>query len=273
MTGKMNAKKNMSLVILAGGNGSRMEKIGKIAPKPLLFAFDEPLIIRHIRYAQEAQIKNVIVSTSPQHYPCFSKALAHWDIRGVRLVKNQAHATGPLPALLKIMDSLNSRKLLLSLADIFFLNNPYHEISQDNEPYSYRLGFSPTFHKRELSLGGILFTKPNQKDLTRIVKKPVKENRDGFRWNGLAYFDVSQTRALSDFLDRYPKISSLEDFFEYLRQIKNVSFRLYKCPDFINVNRPEDLLQASLYRYAELFPETSIKLIVNRLRHHCLSKF
>lgn len=274
MTGKINPEDNITLVILAGGNGSRMEKIGKIAPKPLLPALDEPLIIRHIRYAQEARIKNIIISTSPQYYSCFRETLSCWNTdKSVNLVKNQDHTIGPLPALLRIMQSLTSFKILLSLADIFFLDNPYGKISQPCELYPYRLGFSPVFNRNEFSLGGIIFTNPNQKSLARIVKKPIKENKDGKRWNGLAYFDVSQSKALHNFLNLYQMASPLEDFFEYLHQTENISFRLYKCPDFINVNRPEDFLQASLYRYSELFPKAQIKSLANRLRHHYLSKF
>lgn len=274
MIGRMNKEDDISLVILAGGNGSRMEKIGKIAPKPLLPALDEPLIIRHIRYAQDAQIKNIIISTSPQYYSRFSEVLSHWNTdKNVNLMKNQGHAIGPLPALLRIMQSLTSFKILLSLADIFFLENPYGEISQGCKLHPYRFGFSPAFNRKELSLGGILFAKPNQKNLARIVKKPIKGNKDGMRWNGLAYFDVSQIKALYNFLNLYQMTSPLEDFFEYLHHVENINFRLYKCPDFINVNRPEDLLQASLYRCSELFPEAHIKSIANKLRNHYLSKF
>lgn len=260
-----------SLIILAGGEGSRMGRLSKITPKPLMAAFDEPLVIRHIRHAEESGIKRIIISTAPTYYDKVKKSLPYWNKNNAILIENENHKDGSLPALLKIMDFLETKKLIMAFSDIFFLKNPYSEFLKTANSYSYVLGISPAFSTKELGFGGIILLNP---DLTvrKIRESPIKSNREGMRWNGLVYFNSSHKRLLNKFLQLYPKGSPEGDFFEYLRKKMNAVFHACICPDFINVNKPIDIFIATLYRYAEINPKLRMESMANRVRKNILYK-
>ena len=51
---------NITLIILAGGEGNRMRPLTDLTPKPILHVLDESLLIRQIKQAQTTGLKNII---------------------------------------------------------------------------------------------------------------------------------------------------------------------------------------------------------------------
>lgn len=242
----------VTVVILAGGEGSRIRPFSKITPKPLLPAHDTPLVVRQLKQASKAGFNRIIVSTNKSFYNKIRAVLTRFGFENVAVVANPEHRYGSLPALVYIMNSLKTEKVIMSFADIFFFKNPYLALKRGgknkNQPL---LGVSIASKGEDLSSGGIIFCDKSGKVL-RLIEKPLKGNKHGFKWNGLALFDVAQKDILKKFLTMNPKNSPEGDFFDYLIIKKKLNHYAFVCSDFINVNKFMDLLKATSYRISEL---------------------
>jgi len=240
-------KTDISLILLAGGEGSRMKQLTSGIPKSLLPVYDESLLQRHIRQAKEAGIKRVLVSTRPEWINIFLDHLSNIKLnKNIKIFPNSEHKYGSLPALLTAATETGTSYLLMSFVDIFSFENPYIIFTDDLNSKCV-LGVSQHFDLLELARGGIVFTK--NKHVQLIKELPLKNTRNGYRWNGLCLFSYDLIKDLRFFLKNYPKNSPEGDFFEFWRSKENII--TYKiCSDFLNVNTPQDLLVASLYNYS-----------------------
>lgn len=257
---------DITLIILAGGEGTRMQPVSLITPKPLLSTFDEPLLIRQIRHAKKAGISKVLVSTNPKDFEQIKKTLSYFNLKA-HIIKNPKHAQGSLPALSYSLNTISTSKVLMSFADIYFMSNPFSKFKNESR---YRIGISKAFDPKELSLGGIIFTKG--KFVEKIVEKPIVNNIKGHRWNGLVLFKKSDQITLDKFLKSNRPDSPEGDFFEYLRTDKNIIFSTTEGLDFININRPENLMTASIYRYSEVSNDAKIISLAKQIRRYNLEK-
>lgn len=257
-----------ALVILAGGQGSRMGFLTDLVPKPILHALDEPILIRQIRQAQTAGLKNIVVTTTDEYFKVIDQELKRFNVK-VKLLRNPKHYLGSLPALLYILSKINKERIIMSFSDIYFLENPYaYILKYVDTDANHCIGVSSAFHKKELSNGGIVFTN-KRKGVTEIVEKPLINNNRGSRWNGLAIFNRDDKFHLKNFLKISKPGSPEGEFFEYLRKL-NITMKSVLCPDFININEPSDLIVASLYRLNETIEKSSTVKIVKQLRTNFL---
>jgi len=256
---------DITLIILAGGEGTRMQPASLITPKALLSAFDEPLLIRQIRHAKKADISKVLVSTNPKDFKQIKKTLSYFNLKA-DVIKNSKHAQGSLPALSYSLNTVSTSKVLMSFADIYFMYNPFSEFKNES---GYRIGISKAFDPKELSLGGIIFTQG--KLVEKIIERPIENNTKGYRWNGLVLFEKDDQKELDKFLKSNRTDSPEGDFFEYLRT-NNTIFSTIDGSDFINVNRPENLMIASIYRYSEVADDTKFVSLAKQTRRHNLQK-
>lgn len=258
------AKNDFTLVILAGGDGTRMRPASLITPKPLLTTYDEPLLIRQARQANEAGISEILISTNPKDYAQINGVLRLYGVKA-KVLKNENHKEGSLPALEFAIEKIPTPKILMSFADIYFFNNPFPEFMSINK---HSFGISKAFDTRELSLGGIVFVE--ESEIQKIVEVPIKNNTKGYRWNGLALFDKAYHSDLKDFLKDNRLDSPEGDFFEYLRTKRKIDFSGIECSDFINVNRPDNLLIAAIYRLSEVKKDKRLLTLANQTRVHIL---
>src|SRR5262249_49384058 len=83
-----------------------------------------------------------------------------------------------------------------------------------------------------------------------ILETPIEGNAEGVRWSGLAVFNRGVVSDLKEFVAR-AAASPIGDFFEHYRAEGN-GLRAFRVPDFINVNTPDDMFLASMYRATEL---------------------
>jgi len=249
---------NICLILLAGGESSRMRSLTKDIPKVLLPVYDNSLLQQHINHAGEAGIKKIIVSTKPKWSKIFSSHLSRTKQKNtVNVFSNPAHRHGSLPALLAVAKTTDSDYILMSLTDIFFFNNPYTHFIHNSNGLCV-LGVSKPFRNQELTGGGIVFIKNNK--IQSIKERPIRNNKKGWRWSGLALFSD-----LDLFLRDHPKNSPEGDFFEYWRSRGNtVCYR--ECSDFINVNTASDLLLASLYNFSFRNQDETLRRFTSGMR-------
>jgi len=207
----------------------------------------------------------IVVSTNPKDYALVQRTLEQANVKS-KVLRNTRHSKGSLAALEFALGEVSSEHVLMSFADIYFFENPFKSFCGLSK---HTLGISKAFDKKELSLGGIVFVNKNY--VERIIEKPIKNNK-GYRWNGLALFSRSDVTNLSEFLKASPSNPREGDFFEYLRKDKKVNFSFLECSDFINVNRPENLMVASLYRFSEVKNEPKILSLASDTKRLILNK-
>lgn len=245
-----------------------MRQITSGIPKPLLPIFDESLLQRHVVYAREAGIKQIIISTKPKWREIFIKHLSVTNLESkVKVIPNSDHEYGSLPALLSVLREIEFKYLLMSFADIFSFDNPYINFMNVQKD-SCVFGISDSFEEVQLSCGGIVFTENNK--VQSIKERPLKGNHKGYRWNGVSYFPKKLKTDIRLFLMDNPKDSPGGDFFEFWRS-KGGNITYKKCSDFINVNTPEDLLLASLYNHALKNKDATLLKVANKFRRNILS--
>ncbi len=255
------ANNDFTLIILAGGDGTRMRPANLITPKPLLAIYDEPLLIRQIRQANEAGISKILVSTNLRDHTHIKQILSLYDIKA-KVLENKKHKEGSLPALNFAIEKTSTPKILMSFADIYFFNNPFPKFISINK---HSLGISKAFNERELSFGGIVSVKESV--IQKIVEMPIKNNTKGYRWNGLALFDHIDRSSLKEFLKDNKSNSPEGNFFEYLRTEKKIDFSGIECSDFINVNDADNLLVAAIYRLSEIEKDKRFLTLADQTRN------
>ena len=177
---------NITLIILAGGEGNRMRPLTDLTPKPILHVLDESLLIRQIKQAQTTGLKNIIVTTQKKYNKNIESELKIAKLK-VTLIQNPKHKQGSLPALLYVLNKIGTDKIIMSFSDLYFIDNPFLTfLKKIGTQKVCLMGVSNIFHKKDLSNGGLIFL-DNNCNIVKIIEKPLYMNNMGLRWNGLAY--------------------------------------------------------------------------------------
>jgi len=154
-----------------------------------------------------------------------------------------------------VLKITHAQRIALSLADIFFLENAYHDLYTHSKTNVAFLGVAEPFDLIELSNGGLVICNGNH--VEEIRELPSEGASRGARWSGFAVFN----KALEDHLESFSSANEnasapIGEFFEHYRKSGN-DLRVFWVSDFINVNTPSDLFVASLYRAIELNNQNS----------------
>ncbi len=251
---KVELDMDIILVVLAGGRSTRFGLLSATLPKSALPVYDECTLVRNVRQAQAAGFEEIVVSTRASFVEPVSGLLGAQNLLGqgpsVRVIANEHHESGPLPALLRVLNNLDADRVALSLSDIFFIENAYLSLYKHSQLHDNYLAVADPFDPLELSKGGIVLSDA-ELCIHSILEKPVAGNTEGVRWTGLAVFDRQLESHLEAFLAAGEVTAPIGNFFEhYLR--KGHELRAFRVSDFINVNTPNDMFLASMYRALEL---------------------
>ena len=259
-----------TLIILAGGKSARFGTIGELIPKSLLPIYETSLLEKQIEEAFAAGIERVIISTHPTFKSKITKLIKHKD-RGVIIVSNALHAYSSFAALAYVIREMSiSEPIFVSLADIYFLSNPFNNTIAMNENKTC-LFLAEPFHKNELMRGGIAFVENG--GITKIVAKPMSVNGQGLRWSGLCSITYEHQKLLFDYTNGRTDEFPPEDFFSYLLD-KGEEVLWCRTTDFINNNTSKEILLSSLYNLAEHLTDpgsSQIREAANIFRKQILS--
>jgi glucose-1-phosphate thymidylyltransferase len=181
----------MKGIILAGGKGSRLYPITKSISKQLLPIYDKPMIYYPLSVLMLAEIKDILIITTPFDIENFKKLLGNGDQWGINIdYKIQPSPKGLAQAFILGENFIGKDSVCLILGDNIF----------------YGQGFTPLLKKSILlDKGAIIFgykVKDPQrfgivefdkdKQVISIEEKP-KHSKSNFAITGLYFYDNNVT--------------------------------------------------------------------------------
>ena len=235
-----------ALIILAGGESTRFGKIGDVVPKFLLPFNNTSLLQKQVHYAIEAGVRKIIISTLPEFASIIENFFPEQSAE-VKIFSNPRHSISSFSGLAQVIREMEFKSAIaVSFSDIYFIRNPFTA----DMPTQTSLYLSQPCVESELEQGGDAFLEDNF--IEKILKKPLSNNKQGLRWNGLWIISSQDQEVLIKYVEDKTADFPGEDFFNYLlTKRKKLLYR--PGVDFINNNSQQDLFLSSLYDFAENF--------------------
>ena len=120
--------KNRKGIILAGGNGTRLHPLTKIISKQLLPVYDKPMIFYPLTTLMSANIREILIITTPHDNAIFKKLLGNGSDFGINIsYKTQKKPEGIAQSLIIAEKFLDNSPSALILGDNIFHGNEINE--------------------------------------------------------------------------------------------------------------------------------------------------
>ena len=179
--------KNWKGIVLAGGDGRRLHPITKVISKQLLPVYDKPLIFYPLSVLMLAEIRDILIITTPQDQHNFWNLLGDGADYGINLqYAEQARPNGLAEAFLIGEKFIGNGNVCLVLGDNIFYGQGFKDIlnkAKTGKQGATIFGYQVTDPER---FGVVEFDSENK--VVSIEEKPAKP-RSNFAITGLYFFD------------------------------------------------------------------------------------
>ena len=164
-------------IILAGGSGTRLFPSTKSVSKQLLPVYDKPMIYYPLSTLMLANIKEILIISTPEDINLFQNLLGNGKKLGIKLnYKVQMKPEGLAQALIIAEDFLNGHPSVMILGDNIFYGTDFQ--SSLNKANRTKTGASIFAYKvKDPHRYGVVTFSKNRKAIS-IKEKPSKPNSD-----------------------------------------------------------------------------------------------
>ncbi|MDE5755681.1 MAG: glucose-1-phosphate thymidylyltransferase RfbA [Clostridia bacterium] len=179
----------MKGIILAGGSGTRLYPLTKVTSKQLLPVYDKPMIFYPLSTLMQANIRDILLISTPTDLPNFERLLGDGSQFGVNLSYCvQPSPDGLAQAFLLGEDFIGGDSCAMVLGDNIFYGNNFHDYLQralKNAENGKATIFG--YHVNDPQRFGIVEFDKNHKVLS-VEEKP-KKPKSNFCITGLYFYD------------------------------------------------------------------------------------
>ena len=184
--------KNRKGIILAGGSGSRLYPLTKAVSKQLLPVYDKPMIFYPLTVLMMAQIREILIITTPDDIGLFKRLLGDGTQWGISLsYKTQPRPEGLAQAFIIAEDFLDGAPSAMILGDnIFFGDGLFQILNYSNIELLGATVFG--YHVSKPERYGVIDFDINGK-VNRLIEKPQK-SPSNYAVTGLYFLDHSASK-------------------------------------------------------------------------------
>ena len=173
-------------IILAGGSGKRLYPLTMAVSKHLLAIYDKPMIYYPLTILMQANIREILIITTPQDQVQFKNLLGNGDQWGVQLeYKIQAKPDGLAQAFILAEDFLNGAPSAMILGDNIFFGHGLPEMLKSANEKNKSTIFG--YHVSDPERYGVLGFSQNGR-VTSIIEKPNLP-KSNYAVTGLYFLD------------------------------------------------------------------------------------
>lgn len=176
----------MKGIVLAGGLGTRLNPLTKVASKQLLPVYDKPLVYYSLSTLMLANIREILVIAAPNQIERFRDLLGDGDDFGLSIsFKTQEKPAGITESLILAEQFLNGSKSALILGDNLFHGSG---LGRRLETFNKVIGAQIFgYHVQDPSPYGVATVNSNN-EVTALVEKP-RNSESKIAIPGLYFFD------------------------------------------------------------------------------------
>ena len=236
----------MKGIILAGGAGTRLHPMTVVACKQLLPVYDRPMICYPLATLTKADIRDILLITTPQDLPAFKRLLGDgsaWDCSIQYAI--QEYPAGIAQAFLVGREFIGGDRVAMILGDNLFFD-PF--LPESIERAKAQASGATIFAKSvpDPKRYGVVEFGPSG-EVRSIVEKPLLP-KTNCAVTGLYFYD-NQVMDIAVGLKPSPRgeleISDVNN--EYLARGQLAAERLSQCWPWFDCGTPESLLDAAVY--------------------------
>ena len=246
----------MKGIVLAGGSGTRLFPLTKSISKQILPVYDKPMIYYPISVLMLANIKDILIISTPRDIFLFEGLLGNGKQLGINIeYKIQNKPNGIAECFLIGEDFINRDNVTLILGDNIFYGNGFSKTLEDAVNY-----FENCKGNELNSNGAMIFGYPvkNPSDygvvefdkhgnVISLEEKP-QAAKSNFAIPGLYFYDntvIKKAKALKPSERKELEITSINEFYLLEKRLKVKT--LGRGMNWFDTGTPKGLLEASSF--------------------------
>ena len=244
----------MKGIILAGGSGTRLYPLTKSISKQILPVYDKPMIYYPLSVLMLANIKEILIISTPRDLPVFEELLGDGSQLGIKLeYKIQGYPNGLAEAFLIGKEFIGNNNVALILGDNIFYGNGFSKVLEDSVDY-----FENFKGEKSNNAGAMIFGYPvkNPEDygvvefdennkVISLEEKPV-DPKSSFAVPGLYFYDntvIKKAEMLKPSDRNELEITSINEFYLSCDKLKVKT--LGRGMSWFDTGTPKGLMEAA----------------------------